>query len=93
MQVLFDAYYVYGTVMSGWSWVELLLSLIITRALQPAATCRQSPYIVIVTLCPRSHYDVIRYWAGHADRDGCKYFMDTLPHLIYKDVVSGGCMQ
>jgi len=71
----------------------------ITRALQPVATCRQSPYlqkpaIVNVTsfslwrhsrgsrlrpsqpasqlfsLWRHSHCDVIRYWAGHAQRYG-----------------------
>jgi len=28
------------------------------------------------------HYDVIRYWAGHAKR---YRRTDTLPHLIYKE--------
>jgi len=74
--------------------------LVVTRALQPVATCRQLPYlhkpaIIIMTSFslwrhlrvsrlrlsqfPRSHYDVIRYWAGHAHRYGRT---DTLPRLI-----------
>jgi len=80
-------------------------STVDTRALQPVATCRQSPYlhepaIVIVTsfslsrrsqppfpLWRHSHCDVIRYWAGHAHRCGRTYVTDTLPRLIYKDIV------
>jgi len=39
---------------------------------------------------PRSHYDVICYWAGHAQRDGRTYVRaDTLPRLIYKDGPDG----
>ena len=35
---------------------------------------------------PRSHYDVIRYWAGHAHRYGRTYVRtDILPRLLYKD--------
>jgi len=54
----------------------------ITRALQTVATCRQSPYLhkpAIISQPPfslsfslwrHSHCDVIRYWAGHAQRYG-----------------------
>ena len=61
------------------------------RALQPVATCRQSPYlhkppIIIVTslsLWLHSHGDVIRYWAGHAQRYVKRTLRtDTLPRLI-----------
>jgi len=65
-----------------------------TTAVQPVATCRQSPYlnkpaIVIVTpfslwrlapteLAALAAPVLIRYWAGHANRYGR---MDTLPRL------------
>jgi len=76
--------------------------LIITRALEPVATCRQSPYlhkpaIIIMTslsLWRHSHCYVIRYEAGHAQRYGrtlrsLRYVRtDTLPRLIYKDFVA-----
>jgi len=36
-----------------------------------------------------SHYDVIRYWAGHAQRYGCAYVRtDTLPRLMCIDVIN-----
>jgi len=72
-----------------------------TRALQPVAACSQLPYfqpvpsatkpaIIIVmsfSLWRHSHFDVIRYWAGHAQRyRRTKVRTDTLLHLIYKDV-------
>ena len=52
-----------------------------TRAVQPVATCRQSPYlhkpaVAIVTsisLWRHSHCDIIRYWAGHTHRYGRTY--------------------
>jgi len=60
----------------------------ITRAVQPVATCRQSPYlrspIITVTsfsLWRLSHCDVIRYWAGHAHRYG-RTNVRTYGHLI-----------
>ena len=90
----------------------IIVSLNMTRAVQPVTTCRQSPYlhkpaIVIVTsfslwrlalwrswrsqppfsLWRHSHCDVIHYWAGHDQCYGCTNVrMDTLPHLIYKDI-------
>jgi len=47
----------------------------------------------LLSLWRHSHYDVIHYWAGHAQRYvyGRTYRqarMDTLPRLIYKDVDS-----
>jgi len=34
------------------------------------------------------HCDVIRYWAGHAHRYGPTYVTDTLPRLIYRDLLT-----
>jgi len=77
-----------------------------TGALQPVATCRQSPYLHHMasfslwrhsrvsrlrrsqppfSLWHHAHYDVIRYWAGHAQRYGRTLRTDTLPRLMYKD--------
>ena len=38
----------------------------------PVAICHISISQLFSLWCP-SHYDVIRYWAGHAQHDGCMY--------------------
>jgi len=91
--------------------VIILRNVITTRAVQPVATCRQSPYLhkpVIVigtsfslwrlahtalaaltapfTLWRYSHCDVIRYWAGDAQRYGCTYLTAFNIHCVSKNV-------
>jgi len=70
---------------------EALFDTNVTTALQPVATCRQSPYLrpvyrqrinQLLSLWRPSPCDVIGDWAGHAQRYGRT---DALPRLIYED--------
>jgi len=49
---------------------ELIRSMEGIRELQPVATCRRISIIQLLSLWRHSHYDVIRYWAGHVQRHG-----------------------
>jgi len=68
-----------------------LLSQLASTALErwnpwPHVPNRHISISQLLSLWRHSHYDVIRYWAGHAQRYGrTNVRMDTLPRLIRKD--------